>query len=109
MQCHFDPSLVSQSEVLAALLEANDALPESVTDMSFSGRRITFPVVLDDSWSREALKRYMSTTRNKAVYLPSNIDYLAANNGLKGGAEEAPQKFLASDWVWFSSAIDVRS
>lgn len=68
-------------------------------NMSFSGRRITFPIVLDDRWCREALERYMRTIRNRAVYLPSNIEYLARNNGLEGGPEEALKLLIASDWV----------
>jgi len=66
--------------------------------MKFPGRKITFPIVLDDKWNREALDRYMSTTREKAVYLPSNIEYLSRNNGLSG-AVEALEKLVASDWV----------
>lgn len=67
--------------------------------MEFPGRRITFPIVLDDRWNRDALQRYMRTTRDKAVYLPSNIEYLARNNGLDGGADEALHKLVVSDWV----------
>lgn len=67
--------------------------------MEFPGRRITFPIVLDDKWNREALQRYMRSTRDKAVYLPSNIQYLADNNGLSGGEEEALRLLVSSDWV----------
>ena len=70
-----------------------------MADVEFPGRRIVFPIALDDRWNREALERYMSTTRNKAVYLPSNIDYLARNNGLQGGATEALEKLMGSSWV----------
>lgn len=41
----------------------------------------------------------MRTTRNSAVYLPSNVDYLARNNGLEGGVDEALQKLMGSAWV----------
>ena len=41
----------------------------------------------------------MRSTRDKAVYLPSNIQYLADNNGLEGGAQEVLQKLVLSDWV----------
>ena len=40
----------------------------------------------------------MRTIRDSAVYLPSNIDYLAANNGLRD-RDEALQKLVACDWV----------
>lgn len=68
-------------------------------DVTFKGRKITFPIVLDDIWTREALQRYMRTIRNEAVYLPSNIEYLAANNGLPGGAGEALKLLTRTDWV----------
>jgi len=67
--------------------------------MKFPSRRITFPIVLDDQWNRAALQRYMQTIRDKAAYLPSNIEYLANNNGLDGGAEQALKLLVASDWV----------
>lgn len=81
------------------LYETLASLPETATGVEFPGRRITFPIVLDDSWNREALNRYMRSIRKKAVYLPSNIEYLAKNNGLTGGAKEVLSKLIASDWV----------
>ncbi|KAJ7476415.1 allophanate hydrolase subunit 2-domain-containing protein [Mycena galericulata] len=97
--CHFDPSVVSQSDVLAAILKAEEVIPDS-KEMLFPGRRLTFPIVLDDQWSREALKRYMNSTRDKAVYLPSNVEYLARNNGFES-SEEVLNKLVASDWLVF--------
>jgi urea carboxylase len=97
-QCDYDFNIISQAQMLDILIAAEKAVPEDVTGMSFPARRITFPVVLDDRWNREALERYMATIRKKAVYLPSNIDYLARNNGLSSGTEML-EKMVASDWV----------
>lgn len=72
--------------------------------MTFPGRRITLPIVLDDRWNREALERYMQSTRDKAVYLPSNIQYLADNNGLENSGD-ALRKLVQSDWVRVISRI----
>jgi hypothetical protein len=91
--------VISQADVLAILLNMERSLPDSASDLQFPGRKVTFPIVLDDQWSRDALQRYMQTTRNSAVYLPSNIDYLARNNGLEGGIDEALQKLMGSAWV----------
>lgn len=99
MQCYYDPTIISQHDMLAVLLDAAKALPDSTNEMRFIGRRITFPIVLDDQWNRQALSRYMQTIRDKAVYLPSNIEYLARNNGLGGGAEEALSKLVSCNWV----------
>lgn len=41
----------------------------------------------------------MRTTRDEAVYLPSNVEYLARNNGLEGGMVEALRVLVQSDWV----------
>ncbi|KAJ7243804.1 allophanate hydrolase subunit 2-domain-containing protein [Mycena rebaudengoi] len=86
--------------LLEALIDAQRAIPTSMNEMSFKGRKLTFPIVLDDQWSRDALKRYMNSIRNKAVYLPSNVDYLARNNGLRS-AEEVLHKLTSSDWLVF--------
>jgi hypothetical protein len=34
-------------------------------------------------WTAEALQKYMKSARAEAPYLPSNIQYIANNNGLK--------------------------
>ncbi|KAJ7155221.1 allophanate hydrolase subunit 2-domain-containing protein [Mycena filopes] len=98
--CHFDPSAISQGDVVSHIVDAQNAMPRSMNDMTFSGRRLTFPIVLDDQWSREALQRYMDSIRNKAVYLPSNVDYLARNNGFET-SKEVLSKLVASDWLVF--------
>ncbi|KAJ7032905.1 allophanate hydrolase subunit 2-domain-containing protein [Mycena alexandri] len=98
--CHFDPTVISQSDVVAHILDVQNAMPHSMDDMTFPGRRLIFPIVLDDRWSREALQRYMNSIRDKAVYLPSNVDYLARNNGLDT-SKEALAKLISSDWLVF--------
>ncbi len=98
MQVHFDPLVTTQGDVLAALIDTEALLPASIESLTFPGRRITFPVVLDDRWNREALEKYMRNTRDTAAYLPSNVEYLARNNGLSSG-EEALKKLVTTDWV----------
>ncbi|KAJ3813892.1 urea carboxylase [Lentinula aff. lateritia] len=94
--CYFDPQKITQSEVLTILAEAARALPNSVTNLYFPGRRFTFPLVLNDQWCNDAILQYMKTIRNNAVYLPSNVEYLAQNNGL-GSSQVALKKIIASD------------
>ncbi|KAF8808826.1 hypothetical protein BYT27DRAFT_6537908 [Phlegmacium glaucopus] len=100
IMCHYDPTVISQTNLLHLLVELAYLVPSDVKKAEFPARRITFPIVLDDSWNREALARYMTTTRDKAVYLPSNIDYLASNNGLSG-PNDALDKLIGSDWLVF--------
>ncbi|KAJ7641859.1 allophanate hydrolase subunit 2-domain-containing protein [Roridomyces roridus] len=97
---YYDPTIISQAAVLALILKADGMLPDSMNDMIFPGRRLTFPIVLDDQWSREALQRYMGSIRDKAVYLPSNVDYLARNNGFED-KEDVLGKLVVSDWLVF--------
>lgn len=85
---------------MAIVVDTQNRVDSSAASMTFPGRRITLPIVLDDRWNRDALERYMHTTRDRAVYLPSNIEYLARNNGLKS-KEEALAKLVESDWVYF--------
>lgn len=66
--------------------------------MSFPGRKITFPIALDDKWNREAIERYMRSSRDKAVYLPSNVEYLARNNGLRD-SKAALELLVRGSWV----------
>ncbi|KZT20522.1 urea carboxylase [Neolentinus lepideus HHB14362 ss-1] len=96
----YDPAAIAQSNLLSALVDAELSLPDTMESMSFPGRRITFPIVLDDRWNREALERYMKSIRDRAVYLPSNIDYLARNNGVKN-AEEALVLLTRSAYLVF--------
>lgn len=98
----YDPSAISQADLLVVLVEAESSLPDTLEDMVFPARRITFPIVLNDRWSREALERYMRTTRAEAAYLPSNIEYLARNNGLDGGAEDALRLLIKSEYLVFA-------
>ena len=97
-QVHYDPLVISQGDLLAALIEAEASLPSSVESLTFPGRRITFPIVLDDRWNREALERYMRSIRPTATYLPSNIEYLARNNGLDS-VNQALERLVGTDWV----------
>jgi len=80
------------------LLHINESIPEDLSHMTFPGRRITFPIVLDDPWSQDATDRYMQFIRDTAVYLPSNVEYLVRNNGLSN-AGEMFEKFLSTDWA----------
>ena len=88
-QIHYDPLAITQPDLLAALIAAEQAIPPTMSNTTFPGRRITFPITLDDKWCKAATEKYMREGRDKAVYLPSNVEYLARNNAVEGGVEEA--------------------
>ncbi|KAI5119239.1 hypothetical protein M0805_008790 [Coniferiporia weirii] len=98
---HYDFAQIKQSELLSTLIDIDSSLPASLEDMVFPGRKLTFPIVLDDKWNRETLSRYMRSTREKAVYLPSNIEYLSRNNGIEGGTRGALRLLVSSPWLVF--------
>ena len=57
------------------------------------------PERLTDPDGIEALCRYMKSARNDAPYLPSNIDFCAANNGLPGGADDVEKTLMNASYM----------
>ncbi|KAI3425770.1 hypothetical protein D9Q98_007745 [Chlorella vulgaris] len=57
-------------------------------------RIIHLPLAFNDKWTNEAISRYMRSVRSEAPYLPSNVEFVAANNGLEGDPIEAVRKVL---------------
>ena len=56
-------------------------------DQVLDSRVLHLPVAFNERWTREAIQKYMRSVRGDAPYLPSNVDFAAANNGLTGGAD----------------------
>ncbi|KZO93557.1 urea carboxylase [Calocera viscosa TUFC12733] len=96
---HYNSSILSQTSLLDQLIAVERALPSTLADQTFPSRVLRMPIVLDDPWSQACIDDYMRTTRDKAVYLPSNSKYLADNNGLEGGSKEALQLLIQSEWL----------
>ena len=57
------------------------------SDVTLPIRVLHLPMAFDERGVKGAIQRYMKSIRPEAPYLPSNVDFVAANNGLKG--EEA--------------------
>jgi urea carboxylase len=51
-------------------------------DMVLPSRIVHLPMAFDERWTHEALDKYAKSVRAEAPYLPSNVEYVAANNGL---------------------------
>ncbi|KIR97121.1 urea carboxylase [Cryptococcus deuterogattii 2001/935-1] len=77
----FDPTIISRNELLRIMIEKDKKL-ENTENVQLDITTWKFPVVVDDKWCREAVEFYMKTARKEAVYLPSNVEYMAKNNGL---------------------------
>eukprot|EP00658_Telonema_sp_P-2_P028589 TRINITY_DN21878_c0_g1_i2.p1 TRINITY_DN21878_c0_g1~~TRINITY_DN21878_c0_g1_i2.p1 ORF type:complete len:345 (+),score=87.95 TRINITY_DN21878_c0_g1_i2:122-1156(+) len=77
--------------------DRNLKIPD-VTQMTFPSREIHLPIALADRWTQAAVDQYRSLVRPRASYLPSNVDFLAANNGL-ASADEACATLTNSKWL----------
>ncbi|KAM0286072.1 hypothetical protein ACHAQH_001080 [Verticillium albo-atrum] len=69
---------ISPQTMLAALrIHENASTPSSLPSRSFR-----LPLAFDDSVSQAAIARYAATIRDKAPWLPSNVDFLQQLNAL---------------------------
>ncbi|XP_064633098.1 uncharacterized protein LOC135491275 [Lineus longissimus] len=83
----YDAKIIPQITLLAFLKKIEINLPD-VRQVVFPSRDIRMPFVFDDHWSQEATDQYKQMIRPEASYLPSNVDFIAENNDLKGGKQE---------------------
>lgn len=73
--------------------------------MAIPTRRVHLPMVFEDSTGLAAIKAHMASSgRKDGMYLPSNIDYIAAASGLPDSASVLA-RFLSSDWYVSSRAF----
>ncbi|GAA5929766.1 hypothetical protein JCM1841_002641 [Sporobolomyces salmonicolor] len=94
----FNPAILPQQKLVDILLTTSQGLARASTEVTLPSRRIHLPVAFDDSVSQDTIKRYMASSgRKKAVYLPSNIEYLAKASGLDG-VDNLVRVFSRSDW-----------
>jgi urea carboxylase len=82
----FDPSIVSQDEVLKLIRKVEGDIPNA-NQTKIPSREWNLPVCLDHPDVGKSVDRYREMTRNKAVWLDSksgtdNKGYLARANGL---------------------------
>ncbi len=87
----YDPDLLPHSTLIRYLVKLESEMPDC-TKVVLPSREIHLPMAFDDRWSQEATQRYMNLVRKEASYLPSNVEFMAQNNGLTGGKKEVCQK-----------------
>ncbi|GAA5900385.1 hypothetical protein JCM8208_005347 [Rhodotorula glutinis] len=101
----FHPEILPQRELVDLLISTSTGLAEESLDQVVPSRRIHLPVVFNDSSLAETMRRYKeSTGRTKAVYLDSNIEYLAKANAMQDWKELA-DTFCGSDWFVVSRSF----
>ena len=50
-------------------------------DQILPTRIVHLPLAFNEKWTHEAIQKYMRSSRREAPYLPSNVDFVAKNNG----------------------------
>lgn len=53
-------------------------------DVTLPIRVLHLPMAFNERWTHGAIQKYMRSVRSEGPYLPSNVDFVAANNGLTG-------------------------
>ncbi|MFZ5537121.1 MAG: urea carboxylase [Pseudomonadota bacterium] len=81
LQIHYDPRALPLDALLAALLCAEEELPE-IADLVVPSRIVHLPLAWDDSQTRLAIEKYMQSVRPDAPWCPSNIEFIRRINGL---------------------------
>jgi urea carboxylase len=95
---YYDPDVITQESVIAALDELHADIPEPAS-IVLPSRQIRLPIAFDDSTSREAVNRYRITIRPDAPNVAdgNNIDYIVRYNGL-ANREALYARILESAW-----------
>ncbi|KAK9905055.1 hypothetical protein WJX75_008745 [Coccomyxa subellipsoidea] len=82
----YDQRVLPLGELLS-LLEATERALPSAQDQVLPTRIVHLPLAFNEKWTHDAIAKYMKSVRKDAPYVPSNVDFVAANNGLEGGAD----------------------
>jgi urea carboxylase len=77
----FSAKVIGQQALLDLVSSIEHSIGSS-TNITIPCREILLPVVFDHPALAASEQRYIETNREKAVYLPDNLEYLRTNNGL---------------------------
>jgi urea carboxylase len=99
----YDPATVAVGDLLEQLRTVHAELPAE-TEMEIPSRRIKLPVALDDSTTRQAVKRYIDGIRADAPNCEggNNIDYIVRYNGLSDRDELWASVIGTEQWNGFN-------
>ncbi|KAI1307860.1 urea carboxylase [Xylaria venustula] len=82
----YDPLEITQQSLINRVDEILSRIAAAVSP-PINCREVRLPLVMDHPEIERCIRRYMDTTRNKAVYLPDNLNYIAKCNGLSSRRE----------------------
>jgi len=86
LQIHFDPSLISRSDLWGKIREGILSLPP-LDQIEVPTRIVHLPLSWDDPSTKEAIRRYMQSVRPDAPWCPSNLEFIRRINGLSSIAD----------------------
>ena len=81
LQVNYDSRVISQKALIEGLLSIEQGLPP-VGDMKVATRIIRLPLAFEDSATLDAVSRYRQSVRDKAPWLPNNVEFIRRINGL---------------------------
>lgn len=98
LMVEYDMRKVTPASLLDTLARLDASLPDP-HGLTLPSRVVKLPMCFDDSATRAAITKYMKSIRPEAPYLPSNIDYIASNNGLEGGRDEVQSVLFSASYM----------
>ena len=94
LHIHIDPTILHVNKLVEVLVELHANLPKT-DDLVVSSRQIYLPLSFNDPCIEQAIERYQTGVREKAPWLPSNIEFIRRINGLDTTAEVRKTMFEA--------------
>jgi urea carboxylase len=83
LQLRYNPLVLPLSILLEIVTKADKELRD-ISDRTVPTRILDLPMCFNYSGVNEAIEKYIKSVRAQAPYLPSNIEYVFKNNGLRG-------------------------
>ncbi|HTK01846.1 MAG TPA: carboxyltransferase domain-containing protein, partial [Bordetella sp.] len=81
LQIRYDSKTISQKELIARLLWIEQGLTDAAR-AKVPTRVLYLPMAFEDSATLGAVERYRETVRERAPWLPNNVDFIQRINGL---------------------------
>ncbi|TNE39614.1 MAG: urea carboxylase [Sphingomonadales bacterium] len=81
LQVHYDPDRMTQPELLALLIDAEERLG-GLDDFTIPSRVVHLPLSWRDPATLETVEKYMAAVRDDAPWCPDNIEFIRRINGL---------------------------
>jgi urea carboxylase len=81
LQVHFDPSTLSQRDLLDRMIALDESLGD-LGDFEIPSRVVHLPLSWKDPAIYQTIEKYMASVRDDAPWCPDNIEFIRRINGL---------------------------